>query len=260
MCSWPCLPIARSCWQTDSVWVHPDASLPGCTGMSGEGVGGAGSSFHGSVLSSGLSCNVYRPPRLQSFSQPCWHLPTEDFPARWATGWRDGPVPTSVEYFGRCWWAVECCNPLHCFSVPDPQCVPVTQAQLLSLTLWFAQWVLHPNPSLLLHPGATVSTQLCMALGSVLRFHLIYPVRSDTPTFRCRNVCIFQACVCVCWAGNPMVNYSCPTRNFEGRDLDVLSCCRAADVCAFILDIGSLSSLYLLISLFFYSLIPVLST
>lgn len=65
-----------------------------------------------------------------------------------------------------------------------------------------------------LHP-ASVSVLLC--------FWSILAIHTAVPTFRCLCL-IFQ--LCLCQAGNLLLNYSCPTFcNLKGRELEFLSCC-----------------------------------
>lgn len=99
--------------------------------------------------------------------------------------------------------------------------LPVTQAWLLPLLLWFVQCRLHPNILLLLHLLGLQWTLYCF-----YNFHhcpFPFPIFSDhsnMPIFQCLNAWIPQTCL---W-GIFFLNYSCPTYwNFKKRDMEVFS-------------------------------------
>lgn len=83
------------------------------------------------------------------------------------------------------------------------------------LIMW-KTWI-HIFPSFILLDGhwavsaATVSVLPCPTS----------PAHSIMPAFTCPNVCIFQACLC--WAGDPLLSFNCPTCKSKGGNSGAFS-------------------------------------
>lgn len=107
-----------------------------------------GSHICGSVLSSGFSCNEYRPLRLESFSCRFAICQVRILLRGGAGG--DGlggflHLQNPLSSDGRLWNAATVCAVslpliLLCPHWAQPQCVRATQTQLLPLPLQFSQW------------------------------------------------------------------------------------------------------------------------
>lgn len=100
----------------------------------------------------------------------------------------------------------------------QPQCMPVNQFQLLPLSLWSGLHNEGCTPVLhcyCVQWGHEECGAMCSFCFSPSPYHLITTVYSDMSTFRC--LCTISL-VFMCWAGNPLLNSSCPICfNFKRR-------------------------------------------
>lgn len=107
-----------------------------------------------------------------------------------------------------------CPNPGISFNM----CQSGIQAQLLSLPLQFAQWGLHPDPSLLLCPLGPHR-----ALDWVCSYYLCFSPSCLPCSLELPTTCEDLSDIFVGGAGILSLNYNCPTYcNFERRELNVL--------------------------------------
>ena len=118
-----------------------------------------------------------------------------------------------------------------------PPCVPLTHGRLLIPPFRYARQGL---PLTLHH------SHICWGRGECLTVSVV-PIFVLTPTSSPRlpvcpplgiSVCGSLRCVdlqdvLVCWAGSLLLNYSCLTCDFKGRDLEVSPHCHDADVTSF---------------------------
>lgn len=192
-------------------------------------------SVWGIVLPRGFSCNEFRLLRLESFffPPPIFSLPREDPAARWATADGMGRFPVCrilclmLVGFGALWFfALFLCHWLWV----QRQCLPATQTWLLFLSLW----------SDLPSGGCTLAFHYyhvhrgCGEFWVACGFCLC-PFPSPSSLYCSLRYSYLQMSrvmsqMCLCWAENLLLNYSYPTCNFKGRDLDILSFLHATDV------------------------------
>lgn len=194
-------------------------------------MGGRGSG--GKRVSSGFRCNEYRPLRLESCFCLFQNLSCEDLTFKWAMG---GSSSCICKVF----------------------CLMMTVYGRL------------PSFALLLCPDSGLSLNVCWTPrpGCCL-CPSVLPSRGHTPIFHCYHIiwgyrkcqtasaalvsvlpcpaphllcllpyahrqmsqCTDPSDMFVCWAGNSLLNYICPTYcNFKGRDLEVFLWCHTADL------------------------------
>ena len=177
--------------------------------------------------------NKYRPFRVASRFQPFGDVLSEDFTAWQDTGGWGGRVPALMESFVQGWQAVECCDffePLLCQgSWPHYQYAPATQDRLPSMPHQSTQRGLYPNSSRVSHLQGSWWVWDCTGLCLCSYPSLAHPLC----WLRYIYLQLSQWLRClwfVCWTGNPLLNYGCPTYNFKRRDLQSLAHHHAADI------------------------------
>ena len=202
--------------------------------MPAEWVGEVSSHIHGSSLTCGFSHNEFRTLRLKSFFSALlpsaeWGFYCPGEPKRDVLGGFPnygilGPV---LATWGHCdSFAVSLPLVLGpasvCASHPGPFGVTAPP-------IWSVQWWVHTSPSLLPCPLRLKSAEGCMWLLS-LSFSLLVSLFSqicppwDTSLHNASHVF-------VCWAGNSLLSYSCPTScNLKRRDMEVPLCHHAANI------------------------------
>ena len=143
-----------------------------------------------------------------------------------------GWVPKSVDSFVLWWWVVGHFHPFHLFSDPVSGlslnvCQPPRPYCCLCSSIICPVGVA-PWPFTAVMPaGAMVNARLHLQLPCLPSPHPIFPICSDRSTFRCLNAWISQKGYVL--TGSPLLNYSCPSCNFKGRDLGILSYCQPAN-------------------------------